>query len=454
MKNLSTILNKLWVLLLIPFFLTSCGEDEQNIIPTINVISDQFDASLNFNGASEEKISFTIDVNAPNGLTDVTATVYIDNVADETLYSETISPDNSITEFTSPSIDFNLANKHVDKSVRILIEVIDSKFNEVSESLNITAKGKYEQGVFILNEGNFGSANSSVAHFNLVTETAEGNIFNKTTSTTLGDVAQSLYVSNDKAYVVVNNSNKVEVVNANTFELDFTIEAALPRYFTISGDKGYLTEWVSFTDPGRVSVINLSTGASETTITTGSGAENIIEANGNLYVSNNFQSDVSVIDPSTNSVVTTIDVRKSPGGFAVDANGTLWVICGGDFGGNNGAFYKINTSDNNVSGKIELEKNVPVKIAMNNAKNAIYYFSGNEVFKVNITDSEKPSSTFITEASAVSFYGIGVNPSNDNIYLGDSKGFQADGVVFRYTSDGTAIDSFNVGVGPNGFAFK
>lgn len=321
------------------------------------------------------------------------------------------------------------------------------------------SKGAYENGVLILNEGNFGNGNGSISHFEVGTTTVTNNVFQTITEAPLGDVAQSIFVDADKAYLVVNNSNKVEVVNSNTFKLDFTIDAALPRYMTSFSGKGYLTEWVSFSDPGRVSVINLSTGASESTITTGFGAENIIVANGNIYVSNNFQSDVSVINPATNQVTATINLTNAPGGFVIDKNDALWVICGGGYDANfsplnNGAFYKINTSDNSINSTIALEANVPVKIAINNAKDAIYYYSGSEVFKLGINDSAKPANAFITESTAVSFYGIGVNPSNDNIYVGDSKGFQANGAVYRYKSDGTSIDNFTVGIGPNGFAFR
>lgn len=272
-------------------------------------------------------------------------------------------------------------------------------------------------------------------------------------------LAQSFYIANDKAYIVVNNSNKVEVVNANTFESNFMIDAALPRYFTIFNGKGYLTEWVSYTESGRVSVINLSNGLSETTITTGFGAENIIEINGKLYVSNNFRTNVSVLDPNSNEVVQNITVGNAPGEFVLDKNEFLWVICGGGFDANfsplnNGVFCKINTADNTVSAIIELGINVPVKIAMNSTKGVIYYFKGNKVYKLGINDTSKPSSAFITENAAIGFYGIGVNPTTGNIYMGNAKGFQGNGVVFRYSSDGVPIDNFNVGIGPNGFAFK
>lgn len=322
-----------------------------------------------------------------------------------------------------------------------------------------TPKGAFETGVLVVNEGNFLAANASISHYNISTEEVTDNIFfSNNASTTLGDVAQSAYVEGDVGFIVLNNSAKVEVVDANTFTTITTIDAMLPRYFTTYSGKGYLTEWVSFSDKGRVSVINLNDYSVETTIPTGFGAENIIEANGKLYVSNNFETTVSVIDPSLNEVVESITVRNAPGGFVLDAQGDLWLACGGGFNAefaplNNGALYKINTSDNS-STVIELGMNIPTKIAINQPKDALYFLSGNQVFKVATSATTAPSNPFITESTATSFYGVGVNPSTNVLYVGDSKGFQANGSVYRYNANGTSLGSFNSGIGPNGFVFK
>jgi hypothetical protein len=60
----------------------------------------------------------------------------------------------------------------------------------------------------------------------------------------------------------------------------------------------------------------------------------------------------------------------------------------------------------------------------------------------------------ITDGSAVNFYGIGIDPETDLIYLGDSKNFVGNGAVYRYTTSGQFVDSKAAGRGPNGFVFK
>lgn len=321
-------------------------------------------------------------------------------------------------------------------------------------------KGAFETGVFVVNEGNFQSANASISHFDPSTGNVMNNIYATSNSNAvLGDVAQSIFVSADVAYISVNNSNKMEVVNANTFEEITTIDALLPRYFISSGSKGYLTEWVSFGQTGQVSVIDLNSNTISSTITTDFGAEGMIISNDRLFVSNNFAANVSVIDLSTEQVVASINVNNGPGQFELDANGDIWLICAGGFDPNDfsplndGALYKIDPIDYDFT-VIELERNVASKIAMNRSKDAVYYYSGQNLYKVGIKATSKPSNSFISESQAIGFYGLGVDPETDIIYLGDSKAFQANGTVFRYNADGTSIDNFTVGIAPNGFVFR
>src|SRR5262245_4125380 len=105
------------------------------------------------------------------------------------------------------------------------------------------AKGDFQTGVFVVNEGNFLDADGSVSFIHpseAVTQDLFGTVND---GRALGDVVQSMTISGDLAFVVVNNSNKVEIVNANTFQAIHTItNVKLPRYFTTLNGKGYLTE--------------------------------------------------------------------------------------------------------------------------------------------------------------------------------------------------------------------
>lgn len=323
---------------------------------------------------------------------------------------------------------------------------------------NEQPKGAYEHGVLVLNEGNFSDADGSISYYNTSTGNTETNVFSKANNgAILGDVVQSLTVRGDLGYVVVNNSNKVEVINIHTMESITSFEAALPRYMTIANGKGYLSEWgVDFADP-KVKVIDLNNQSLITSIAVESGAEQIVTANGKVYVANSWTNTISVIDPTIDEVVSTITTDYfGISGLVVDGNDNIWGIYGGSYDwvtyepNNDGAIIKINTSDNTVASSTSVGLNISSKVAINNSKSELYYIAGTRLYKFNT--SNLLSDELVNETGAISFYGIGF--SDDTIYVGDSKAFQGNGVVYRYTEEGLKIDSFEAGRGPNGFIFK
>lgn len=325
-------------------------------------------------------------------------------------------------------------------------------------------KGAYQAGVIVINEGNFTDADGSLSYFNTTTKEVETNIFSKVNNEAiLGDVVQSVTVHGDIAYVIVNNSNKVEVVNAHTMESITSFESMMPRYMAIANGKGYLTEWdadfVNFTNDSKVLIVDLNTHTVTGSIKTGSGAEQIVFANGNLYVSDSWDNTITVINPVTDMVVTTITTDfYGISGLAVDDSQNIWGIYSGSYDwttyepNNDGAIVNINTTDNSIASVTSVGRNISSKIAMNSTKDELLYIAGTRVYSFNTTSLV--SSELLNEAAAISFYGIGVDATSNTIYVGDSKGFQGNGTIFRYNVDGTSIDSFEVGRGPNGFIFK
>ena len=75
-----------------------------------------------------------------------------------------------------------------------------------------TINGNYENGYFITNEGNFGSANGSISYVDEY-GSATNDVFLSNNSFPLGDVVQSMSIINKNAYIVVNNSSKIEVAS-------------------------------------------------------------------------------------------------------------------------------------------------------------------------------------------------------------------------------------------------
>ena len=81
------------------------------------------------------------------------------------------------------------------------------------------------------------------------------------------------------------------------------------------------------------------------------------------------------------------------------------------------------------------------------------YFLKLDVFQLSIDATELPETPLI-EANGRDLSGLGVNPANGNIYIGDSGNFVQQGTVTIHDSTGKELSSFKAGVGVNGFYFN
>src|SRR5689334_14185546 len=145
------------------------------------------------------------------------------------------------------------------KNLRLYLLILLTAFSVTFSACDDDSESseKFDDGIFVVNEGNFQDADGTISHINADNGKVTQDIFGAVNNgLALGDVVQSMVIDDDLAYVVVNNSNKIEVADAESFKSSYTItDLALPRYFTTLNGKGYVTEWVSFSDPGRVSII-------------------------------------------------------------------------------------------------------------------------------------------------------------------------------------------------------
>ncbi|MDH5608024.1 MAG: DUF5074 domain-containing protein [Cyclobacteriaceae bacterium] len=325
------------------------------------------------------------------------------------------------------------------------------------KNTELVPAGKFDRGVFVVNEGNFGSGDGSVSFINPNGEVTQSIFSQANNGALLGDVVQSMYVADQMGFVVVNNSNRVEAVDINTFESRYSIvDAALPRYLVHQGAKGYLSEWVSFADPGRVTVFDLQTGEISNRITTDFGAEQLLISGEKLFVSNNFSATLSVIDLATESVDTTFTVGNGPGQMVADTDGSVWLICAGGYDANwnpalDGKIVKINPQTYEIMTTVALGMNVAGKLAASADQAFLYFYTGKSVYAF-LKTANAPDLLF-EETSATGFYGIGTDVAG-TLYLADAKGFQAAGEVYTYQPDGTFREKYTVGRGPNGFLFR
>ncbi|WP_426493222.1 YncE family protein [Hymenobacter sp. 102] len=319
--------------------------------------------------------------------------------------------------------------------------------------------------VLIVNEGNFQKSNADISVFSKTSSSVVyKGAFAAAAKRELGDVAQSLSLQGNNAYIVVNNSNKLEVISLPNFKPVATVTGLqLPRYFAAaSAAKGYVTETVKYDGSnGRVSVLNLTTNTVSKTIAVGVQPEQLLVAGSRLYVTNSGSNTVTVINTTTDAVEGTITVGDSPNSLVQDRDGNVWVLSGGK------TYYNPDyTTDYTRTTKGSLAKIVPgqltatirevasnrsspSRLAINGAKSQLYYTYLGGVYTLGVADATLPTTPLIRR----SFYGLGIDPQDGTIY-GGLGSFTAADKVIRYRSTGAPLDSFTVGIGPNGFAFN
>jgi YVTN family beta-propeller protein len=316
---------------------------------------------------------------------------------------------------------------------------------------------------YVINEGAFGKSTASVTLFDkTATKVTAPDIFQATNARALGDVAQSMTVYNSTGYIVVNNSNKVEVVSLPDFKSTATISSLVqPRYMvSTTAGKGYVTEWLSAT-AGRVSVINLSSNTIATTIATGLNPEKPLSFNNLIYVPNSGENTVSVIDATQNKVTSTITVSDGPGSLVVDKSGNIWVLCGG-ITKYDPVTYAVTSSTPGAlirfspgapTQQLVLPFAVassPSKLRISPAGDQLYYTQGGGEYRMDITATSLPTKALINRRRG--FYGFDIDPKDNTLYGCDAS-FSGASNTLRYRTDGTVIDSFATGTGSNGVTF-
>ncbi len=325
----------------------------------------------------------------------------------------------------------------------------------------------FGRGVFIVNEGQFLSANASVSFFDPVKDSVYNHVFYRANQAPLGDVAQSMSIWEDNAFIVINNSGKIYRVGRNDMTFRGKVTGlSSPRYIAVAGrDQGPAKAYVSDLYSGKIMVVDPLEGTILDSIDVrGSGdrlsTEQMILHNGKLYVACwSYGRQVLVIDTSTDCMVDSIEVGKQPNSMVLDKDGYLWVLSDGGFqfssyGQEKASLTRLNLeTQRSETMKIWDDIRVsPTDLCINNAGDSLY-FIGEGVHKVSIAGMKGFSEPLIREEGR-QFYSLGVDPDNGIIYVGDAVDYQQDGWVYRYSPKGMAIDSFRVGVAPGYFCFS
>lgn len=318
---------------------------------------------------------------------------------------------------------------------------------------------EYINGVFVINEGAFGSSNSELSFIKSDNSVANNLYSYNNSSAVLGDVFQSMTIANGNAYLIINNNNKVEVVDAGNLQSKTTITGVtMPRYMVTYNGKGYISEYVSYGINGNIKVVDLSSNNIVDSVQVGIQPENMLVVGDKILVANSGDTTLHLINTST-LTITNIGNVDCPKYITKTNDGNIWILYTG-----NGSWPGPTTDGGLLvlnSTATAIVKNINIgSTATNNPSQLttdgdnLYYEYLGDVYKIDKTATVAPSTAFIT-APATYLYGMNYYSASNVLYVADAGNFSTSGIVKRYNaSTGAYIDSYTVGVAPNGFVFN
>lgn len=328
-----------------------------------------------------------------------------------------------------------------------------------SDDDNVEPLGDYEFGFFVTNEGPFGTGTGTVTFISNDFTNVDQTIFNDVNNSDLGNIVNSMGFRGENAYIIANNSHKIEVVNRYTFESIATITEGLdnPRHFAAIGTKGFVSNWGDpfNNDDDFIAVIDLNTNTVVASISVDFGPEKMVINDDKLYVAhqggygqNNI---VSIIKTDTNALTSAIVVGDVPNSMIVSGN-SLWILCGGnpDYTGNetNGSLVKLNMNNQVIVQTLDFEltqhPNGLTKDDIN-----FYYGLNGAVFSMEESDTSLPTESIIDG----SFYSMTAHQGI--LFATDAGDFTSNGTLKIYDlSNNSEIESIEVGIIPGGVYFN
>ena len=312
------------------------------------------------------------------------------------------------------------------------------------------------KGVYILNEGTWGRGNSTLTYYNLESFTPYNDVYGSVNGTGIGDVGNQVVLRDDRGYIVVNNSDRIEIFDLASTKNLGTISLGAgksPRQMAFANDS---IAFLTASYDNAVLVLNVSAKTVLHRIPVGDNPEGIAITGRKAYVANSgFGSGktVSVIDVAGMVVTKTIVVGDNPNGVVLDEDGYVWVVCAGSYDFSNPANdspAKLKIIDPATDALIDSVFIGPHAYSMAIGPDGRAYVpSATEVMTID-TRARRVVGTF----QKGYYYSAGVEYVSGDVYLTDAKGFLGPGEVVIFAANGQLRNRFQAGVIPGSIAFK
>lgn len=309
--------------------------------------------------------------------------------------------------------------------------------------------------MIIVNQGQFTKANASLSTISRYGE-VNNDIFQSANNRPLGDVAQSMARIENNLYVVLNNSNKVEVINSITFKSEGTVlfdETMSPRYIIRQDD----TSAIVSGGMGKLARINTKTFKTIEYVPVENGSiEQMFTVGKKIFCTIPYGNNAGIYVYNAGNLKTSKKIESSgipyeTSLFVEDKDKNIWTLSKTD----KNVLVCIDPVTEQVTNTIAIPEDIELtyfpRLGMDFAGTTLF-FNGNKdageteyVFAANISD--KTVKTYVELTGLGMTFGMAVG-EDGNIYICDCLDYSAQrGYIREYRPDGSYF-SYRVGIYP------
>ena len=342
----------------------------------------------------------------------------------------------------------------------------------------------YYYKLFVLNEGQMGTNGASLDFLRFTDGTyVNSSFFKMNKSKKLGDVGNDIKLRGNLAWITLNNSGLVEVINALN-EVEYaTFDIPSPRNISFTSRYAFVTSWAGassnpFVDnPGCVYRIDLNSGAvGQHPIEVGWQPEGIAgDSNGFVWVANSggihgmangeYDTRLMVINGDSGNIEHTISVAPNLKDVFYDpVNHLVWVTSYGNYFSIPSGVYPVSATQYQPIARSNALQAVRFTCASCPGDGFLYvigtedewnWYGDKEYTLYKISARGEVTATPFSGSLAervTNPYGIAVNPVNGDLYITDAGDYVNPGKLYCFDKNLTLNWMATTGVCPGHLA--
>ncbi len=317
-------------------------------------------------------------------------------------------------------------------------------------------------GVLVVNEGLWYHDDATLTRYDPETGMAAQNYFTVCNpGMRLGDLANSITVWGNRAYISVTTSQTIEVLalpSCRSLGRVVLPPGSDPRHVVIVDSAlGY----VSCLNSDEVLEFNPTTFATGGTLKAGPAPEGLAVAAGMLFVANSGYGSLRANEPDASTVMAydietgerraTISVPQNPRDL-VTLGDRIYVMCG--LGDEPGAVIEIDPNTLDTVARWTIGSTM--EMAADARRGVLWIVSASDgLLRLDPTRANSEADVVLrAEAySPLGFYSVGVDSADGTVCVGVTTGYTVPGEVLLLDSDGRVTGRFRAGLNPGAFGF-